>query len=243
MRTLTFCVTDWVWCTSESELHCAGESVERAGRPLSTLNLPATERRRLNPLASFALRAGERLVGARTTEELRSVPMVFGSAEGDGVVLLRLLSALREHQPVSPTQFHNSVHNAPTGYWSIGLASQAATTALAAGEDTVAVALVEAGLQAIIRRGPVVMLAASRAFPPELRPARPDVHDFALAAWCEPAENRTGWQCEVSRSSMSSAAEPGSIEAAMRARGVQGLVGSRAVRHLAAALEITQVTR
>jgi hypothetical protein len=169
--------------------------------------------------------------------------MVFGSGEGDGMVLLRLLSALREHLPVSPTQFHNSVHNAPTGYWSIGLGSQAATTALAAGEDTVAVTLVEAGLQAVIRRGPVVMLAASRAFPPELKPARPDAHDFALAAWCEPAENRTGWQCEVSHSSLRSDAEPGSMEAAMRAQGVQGLVGSRFVRHLAAALEITQVTR
>ena len=157
-------------------------------------------------------------------------------------MLLRLLSALRGHQPVSPTQFHNSVHNAPAGYWSIGLGSQAPTTALAAGDDTVEVALVEAGLQAVMRRGPVIMLATSQRFPKELERARPELQDFTLAAWCEPADPGVGWRCAVSSGAQQGPAQTGSLAAAVRARGSDGLVGSRVVRHLAAVLTITQVT-
>jgi hypothetical protein len=149
---------------------------------------------------------------------------------------------LRGHQPVSPTQFHNSVHNAPAGYWSIGLGSQAPTTALAAGDDTVEVALVEAGLQAAVRRGPVIMLATSQRFPPELERARPDLQDFALAAWCEPADPGVGWRCAVRSDTQQRQTDDGSLAAAVRARGADGLTGSRTVRHLAAVLTITQVT-
>jgi hypothetical protein len=242
MRTLAFGVTDWVWCTSESDLHCAGSSVA-PDRSAPVLSLPAAERRRLNPLTSFALRAGERLASGRPHELLQDTPLVFGSADGDGTVLLRLLNALRDHQPVSPTQFHNSVHNAPAGYWSIGLASQAPTTALAADEDTVEVALVEAGMQAAARRGPVVMLASGRSYPPELRRARPDLRDFAIAAWCEPPDQVCGWRCELAASIVSSRLDSPSLEASIRADGENGLVGNRAVRHLAGVLTITRTLR
>jgi hypothetical protein len=240
MNALSFCVTDWVWGTADSELHCAGDSVERTNATPSALSLPAAERRRMNPLSSFALRAGERLVRGRTTEQLKAVPMVFGSRDGDGAVLLRLLFALRDHQPVSPTQFHNSVHNASAGYWSIGLGGQAPTTALAAGEDTVEVALVEAGMQATDRRGPVMVVAASRVFPPELKCVRPDLDDFAFAAWCEPADDRREWRCTVSPASAGNDVNPCSLAAAVRAEGEKGLVGRRIVRRLAGVLEITR---
>ena len=241
MRALAFCVSDWVWCTSESDLRCAG-GVEARNTAAPVLELPPAERRRLNPLTSFALAAGERLVGGRSRDLLKATPLVFGSSDGDGTVLLRLLSALRGHQPVSPTQFHNSVHNAPAGYWSIGLESQAPTTALAAGDDTVEVALVEAGLQAVTRRGPVIMLATNQRFPQELERARPELEDFTLAAWCEPADLDVGWRCVVSSDALQCPARTGSLATAVRARGADGVVGSRAVRHLAAVLTIAQVT-
>ena len=241
MRALAFCVSDWVWCKSTSDLQCAG-GVEARNTSAPVLELPPVERRRLNPLTSFALTAGERLVGGRPRDLLKATPLVFGSSDGDGAVLLRLLSALRGHQPVSPTQFHNSVHNAPAGYWSIGLGSQAPTIALAAGDETVEVALVEAGLQAVTRRGPVIMLATSQRFPQELERARPELQDFTLAAWCEPADLGVGWRCVVSVGAQQRPTDDGSLAAAVRARGADGLVGSRAVRHLAAVLTITQVT-
>lgn len=239
MSELVFRVSDWVWCTSDSDLQCAGDLVQ-SDTAAAVLGLPPTERRRLNPLTSFALRAGERMVGGRPADLVRSTPLVFGSSDGDGAVLLRLLSALRDCQPISPTQFHNSVHNAPAGYWSIGLGSQAASTALAAGQDTIEVSLVEAGMQAVARRGPVLMLVASRRFPAELERALPELQDFAIAAWCEPADVQNGWRCTVSRAAAPSAASAESLETAVRARGQAGLVGGRVVRHLAAQLLITR---
>lgn len=238
MAQLTFAVTDWVWCTGDGELHSAGETAANVDRPATVLRLPPAERRRLNPLTIFALRVAERLAASRDQESLRSVPMVFGSAYGDGDVLSRLLTALRAHEPLSPTQFHNSVHNAAAGYWSIGLASQAPTTALAAGDETLEVTLAEAGLQACLRDGPVLMVGAARAFPAMLQPACPALQDFALAAWCVPAAVGRAWRCSVSSGNSSSDDE--SLEAAVRAHGVQGLAGQRYVRRLGATLAIVQ---
>lgn len=246
MRALRFRVTSWVWGTAASALHCAGDLAAASGGA-SVLNLQSAERRRLTPLAGLALAAGERLVAGRADDVAKSVPLVYASRDGDGDVLLRLLAALRDRQPVSPTQFHNSVHNAPAGYWSIGLGSKAATTALAAGDETFEVALAEAGLQACARNGAVLLLVAQKAFPPELSKARPATTDFVLAAWCVPPESGDGWLCRVAT------AQPfGPLEAAAHAqlcdlplgeaialRGQDGLGSRRAVKRLAATLEIS----
>jgi len=45
---------------------------------------------------------------------------------------------------LSPTQFHNSVHNTTAGYWSILSKCQAPATAIAAADDTFAMGLIEA---------------------------------------------------------------------------------------------------
>lgn len=238
MAQLAFAVTDWVWCTGEGDLQSAGAHVSSGDRPSTVLRLPPAERRRLNPLTSFALRVAERLIAGRDEAELRSVPMVFGSALGDGEVLSRLLAGLRAREPLSPTQFHNSVHNAAAGYWSIGLASQAPTTALAAGDETLEVTLAEAGLQACIRDAPVAMVVAARAFPAMLQPACPALADFALAAWCVPVGIGGQWRCTVS--SEPSSGEGRSLEAALREHGARGLAGQRHVRRLAATLAIAQ---
>jgi hypothetical protein len=243
MSSLAFGVTDWVWTTTtaaEATLQCAGENVERSHASSAVLKLPAAERRRLNPLASFALRATERLAGNRGAELLASLPLVYGSGDGDGAVLLKLLAALRDRQPLSPTQFHNSVHNAAAGYWSIGLESQAPTTALAAGIDTIEVALAEAGLQAALRGGPVLMVAARRAFPAELLAARPQSDDFALAAWCVPAQDSNAWQCRLTPAAEATGAAQGTLEASIRQLGAKGLSSCRWVPRLAAVLQISR---
>ena len=45
---------------------------------------------------------------------------------------------------ISPTRFHNSVHNAAAGYWTIGAGCMQATTALSAYDATFAEGLLEA---------------------------------------------------------------------------------------------------
>jgi Beta-ketoacyl synthase, N-terminal domain len=240
MNAVAFGVSAWAWSDASADIRCAGQvSADHAESRI--LDLPAAERRRLNPLTTSALRVAERLVAGRERAELQDAPLVFGSADGDGAVLMKLLGALRAHEPVSPTQFHNSVHNSPAGYWTIGLASQAASTAIACDDETLEVTLLEAGLQAVVRGGPVVILYASRSFPPELQHVRPDLQNFALACWCEPTIHPHGWRCELNAPSSGSVIGGLSLDASIRRSGEGGLSWRRHVSHLGGILALERV--
>jgi len=227
---IEFGIAAWVWSLDGTTLAGAGVDVDAAGT--AVIELPPAERRRLNPLSSATLRAAERLVAARPRDEVREAPLVFGSADGDGAVLLKLLCALRAHEPLSPTQFHNSVHNAPAGYWSIGLASTAATTAIAAGADTPEVTLAEAGLQAIAAGAPALMVVANGRFTDELAVPRPDAQPLTLAAWCEPLQPASRWRCTLTPRDAQTPPDGATLEQAMRSRGAAGLQLSRWVASL-----------
>ena len=60
---------------------------------------------------------------------------------------------------ISPIKFHNSVHNAAAGYWSIGTSSYASYTALSAFRYTFAAGLLEAAVQAAADDRPVLYVA------------------------------------------------------------------------------------
>jgi hypothetical protein len=87
---------------------------------------------------------------------------------------------------VSPTDFHNSVHNAATGYWSIGAHSQAASTAICAHDGSFAAGLLEAACQIAIEKHPVLLVTVDLPYPPPLAPHRPVRHGFAAALALEP---------------------------------------------------------
>ena len=81
--------------------------------PLPTL-LPANERRRTVPTVRLAL-----AVGAEAFEHAGRDPAdtatVFTSSGGDGETMHAILEVLAaDAREVSPTRFHNSVHNAPS---------------------------------------------------------------------------------------------------------------------------------
>jgi hypothetical protein len=60
---------------------------------------------------------------------------------------------------LSPTRFHNSVHNAAAGYWTIAAGCTAAYTALSAGRCTFAEGLLEALVEAECSGAPVLYVA------------------------------------------------------------------------------------
>src|SRR5690606_38731424 len=60
---------------------------------------------------------------------------------------------------ISPIKFHNSVHNAAAGYWSIGTGSLAPYTAISAHEYTFGAGLIEAAAQATCEQRPVLYVA------------------------------------------------------------------------------------
>ena len=131
--------------------------------------------------------------------------MVFASSDGDGDIVHRLCSALATPAAaVSPTDFHNSVHNAATGYWSIGAHSQAASTALCAYDGSFAAGLLEAACQIAIEKRPVLLVAVDLPYPPPLAPHRPVRHGFAAALVLEPG---TGLEISLEGSEPHAAAD------------------------------------
>lgn len=109
--------------------------------------LAANERRRLSPLIKLALQAGYQAIqNAGIDKQTMDTNMlsVFASSYGDIDITHKINTALAmPHKPVSPTLFHNSVHNAPAGYWSIGVSSPAASTSIAAAGASFSAGLLE----------------------------------------------------------------------------------------------------
>ena len=117
-----------------------------AGRPAPELLAPI-ERRRAPDTVALALEVASSalLQAGRPTDEM---PSVFVSAHGDLAITDCMCKTLAEAPTLmSPTKFHNSVHNAAAGYWSIATGCMQASTALAAFERSFAAGLLEAATQ------------------------------------------------------------------------------------------------
>lgn len=130
--------------------------------------LPPNERRRTTALIKLALQTAEDAL-ARSRYGMSDLASVFASSEGDGEIVDRICTALTlPGHPVSPTHFHNSVHNAPAGYWAIAAGSRQFSTSLAAGAATFAAGLLEAASVAVLEQVPVLLLAYDYPLPPAL---------------------------------------------------------------------------
>lgn len=106
--------------------------------------LPANERRRATELVRMAFRVSEELMSA-TSVPMAECASVFASSGGDYPIIDQICRSLCESERlVSPTQFHNSVHNSAAGYWSIATGSRKPSTSLSAYDDSFAVGLLEA---------------------------------------------------------------------------------------------------
>jgi hypothetical protein len=82
---------------------------------------------------------------------------------------------------ISPTRFHNSVHNAPAGYWSIAAQAMAASTSLAAYDASFGAGLLEALVQVRSSGTPCLLIAYDTAYPEPLFAKRPIPDAFAVA--------------------------------------------------------------
>lgn len=146
----------------------------RSPRPAPEL-LPPNERRRAPDSVAIALHSA--LAACRNAgREPASLRSVFASMHGDLAITDYMCSTLAtDPSLVSPTKFHNSVHNAAAGYWSIGTGSTRPYTALSAGHRSFAAGLLESLLQLaatreevlfvcydIEARGPLASVAPSR---------------------------------------------------------------------------------
>lgn len=129
-----------------------------APRPSPTLLAP-TERRRAPDTVAIALE-----VAARACESAHADPKelasVFASTDGDLAINDYMSETLaRTPALISPIRFHNSVHNAAAGYWTIGTGCHAPYTALTAYQDTFGEGLLEAFSQAACSDRAVLLVA------------------------------------------------------------------------------------
>ena len=109
--------------------------------------IPAGMRRRTSMTTRMAVTAAT-LACSQAGVDTQKLASVFASLGGEIQVtdaLCRLLPD--ENELLSPTQFHNSVHNTTAGYWSILNKCQAPTTAIAAADDTFVMGLIEVWAQ------------------------------------------------------------------------------------------------
>src|SRR5690606_10583140 len=89
-----------------------------------------------------------------------TLPSVFASTCGELAITDNMCATLASAPTeISPTRFHNSVHNAAAGYWTIGTGATEPATAISAGEATFAMGLVEA-LAQLEAGAPAVLLVA-----------------------------------------------------------------------------------
>ena len=142
--------------------------------------LAPTERRRASLAVRLALAAAAE--AAAGEEDAAALETVFASSNGDGAVVGAILEALTDPAgAISPTQFHNSVHNAAAGYWGIGVGSTSPSVSVGGHDDTVAAGLLQAAAAASARRRRVLFCAYDAPLPPPLAATRRTTVPFAAA--------------------------------------------------------------
>lgn len=171
--------------------------------------LPANERRRAANSVRWALAAAQEAVSA-SSYRADEVATVFATSDGDGETLHHLCEALASPpREVSPTRFHNSVHNAAAGYWSIAAGSRHPSTSLCGYDATFAAGLIEAACQVWTERVAVLLVAYDLPFPPPLFAVRPVAEPFAVALVLAPEPSPgTLACCRITVGSGSSACSP-----------------------------------
>lgn len=148
--------------------------------------LPAAERRRAGPVIRVSQAVGHEAVAAAGLEA-RGLASVFSSSGGDGINCHAICLALAsDDRLISPTRFHNSVHNAASGYWGIASGAMAASTALCAFDGSFAAGLLEAMTQAVVQAEPVLLVAFDTDYPEPLHRCRPVPDTLGLALLLSP---------------------------------------------------------
>lgn len=143
--------------------------------------LPSAERRRTGVAVRVALAAGHQAT-SNSTFDARELASVFASSGGDGDNCHAICETLAsDDRLISPTRFHNSVHNAPSGYWGIAMGARAASTSLCALDGSFAAGLLDALAQMVATGRPVVLVAYDAPYPRPLFDVRPIQAAFGLA--------------------------------------------------------------
>jgi len=148
--------------------------------------LPPAERRRVGAALKLAMSAGFEAVRHAGVDP-QTLAAVFSSTGGDCDNCHQLLDTLASgDRSVSPTRFHNSVHNMPAGYWSIATGCMAPSTSLCVYDASFTGGLLEAAAQALTQNERCLLVSFDTAYPEPLFALRPIPHHFGIALVLNP---------------------------------------------------------
>ncbi|MDB5813079.1 MAG: hypothetical protein JWN23_196 [Rhodocyclales bacterium] len=143
--------------------------------------LPAAERRRIGIVVKLALAVG--LEAAQHADrDPALLASIFSASNAEGENCHALCDALAgSDRFISPTRFHNSVHNASSGYWSIATACVAPSTSLCAYDASFAAGLLEAAMQVANNSEDCLLVVHDSVYPHPLGSVRPMLDNMGIA--------------------------------------------------------------
>ncbi|MFH0934748.1 MAG: beta-ketoacyl synthase chain length factor [Pseudomonadota bacterium] len=157
--------------------------------------LPAAERRRAGVPIKLALAVGQEAF-LHAGRDTKTTSTVFTSSGGDNdnvhAINGILATAPRE---VSPTRFHNSVHNAAAGYWCIAAGTHEPSTSLCAYDASFAAGLLESATQVTVDDAAVVLIAYDHPYPEPLNAVRTITAAFGMALILTPHKTEKALAC------------------------------------------------
>ncbi|MEO8809500.1 MAG: beta-ketoacyl synthase chain length factor [Rhodanobacter sp.] len=155
-------------------------------RPAAAMLSP-NERRRAPQSVLLAVEAGGQAV-AMSGREAATLACVFSSSHGDQPITDYMCATLAQvPAELSPIRFHNSVHNAAVGYWTMASGCHAPSTALAAQRASFGAGLLEAVSQVLAERRAVLLVCSDTEGSGPLRDVTGCAQAFGCALVLAPA--------------------------------------------------------
>ena len=152
--------------------------------------LPPAERRRASRVVKLTLAVGLE-AGAHAGADVATLATVFSASGADGHNCHALCEQLAtDDRQISPTRFHNSVHNAAAGYWGIATGAMAPCQVICAYDASFGAGLIDALGQVVLDRQTTLLIAYDSEYPEPLFAKRPvpDVAGVALLMTPERSE-------------------------------------------------------
>jgi hypothetical protein len=151
--------------------------------------LPAAERRRASDIIKLTLATSlEAIAEAGLQDE--NLPSVFSFSNGDGLNCHTICEMLAsDDREISPTRFHNSVHNAAAGYWSIATKTMATSSVLCAFDASFGAGLLDALTQVTVDGTRCILMASDTPYPEPMFSKRPIPDNCGIALVLAPQQS------------------------------------------------------
>ena len=154
--------------------------------PLKPELIPAKERRRAPLSVKLAVEVMDQACRMSGIEPDK-VATVFASAYGDMETTDYMCRTLdTAPRMVSPTRFHNSVHNAPIGNWAIATRSEHSANAISAHLHSASMAFLEGAIQTLEENIPVLVCVQELGSPAATKPIYDSDQPFSTALLLTP---------------------------------------------------------